>query len=93
MSSTSSQIPEYRTTSVCNGREAGAGFADPDYELSVEWRAGGAAGSGDGLARADRQRLVVKRLYGPRKMSKSFRLGKLAQKALERKSCEVDFLD
>nr|WP_174772261.1 flavodoxin family protein [Paraburkholderia sp. SG-MS1] len=92
----------------CNARKspitqkAGAGFADPDYDLSVEWRAASERIKAAQARQQDRSTpsrvLIVngssRNDYTcPGEMSKSFRLGKLAQQTLERKACEVDFLD
>jgi multimeric flavodoxin WrbA len=82
--------------------KAGPGFADPDYELSIEWRA-----TRDALLEADtRQKdpksasrvLVIcgsSRNDGscPGEMSKTFRLAKIAEETLKGASMEVDFLD
>jgi multimeric flavodoxin WrbA len=82
--------------------KAGAGFHDPDYELSVEWRAASKRIKAAQIRHQDRagvSRVLVINASSrndftcPGEMSKSFRLGKLAQETLERKSCEVDFLD
>ncbi|WP_408242825.1 MULTISPECIES: hypothetical protein [Paraburkholderia] len=80
----------------------GEGFEDPDYDLSAEWRAASdrikAAQPGQ-QDRASRPRILIVNASSrndntcPGEMSKSFRLGKLAQEAGERKSREVDFLD
>ena len=83
-------------------QKAGRGFADPDYELSVEWRA-----TRDTLLRAEkrqkdpktRSRVLVicgsSRNDGscPGEMSKTFRLAKIAAETLEKKRIEVDLLD
>ncbi|WP_426110776.1 flavodoxin family protein [Massilia sp. PWRC2] len=82
--------------------KAGAGFADPDYDLSIEWKA-----SRDKLlALAARQqdpatRSRVLLINGsarndgscPGEMSKSFRMTVLARKILEADGIEVDLLD
>ncbi len=81
---------------------AGPGFADPEYELSVEWRA-----TRDRLHAAEarqkdaatRSRVLVicgsSRNDGscPGEMSKTFRLATLAREELESKGIEVDLLD
>ena len=82
--------------------KAGAGFADPDYELSIEWRA-----TRDKLLAAQekqkdpatRSRVLVvcgsSRNDGscPGEMSKTFRLSKIVAEVLESQSIEVDLLD
>ncbi|MDQ3025102.1 MAG: flavodoxin family protein [Pseudomonadota bacterium] len=82
--------------------KAGPGFADPKYELSVEWRA-----THDKLVAAEKKQknsrtrsrvLVVcgsSRNDGtcPGEMSKTFRLSKLVSEVLEEASVEVDLLD
>jgi len=82
--------------------KAGAGFADPEYDLSVEWRA-----TRDRLLAAQREwalpgtrsrALLVcgsSRNDGtcPGEMSKTFRLVQLARAALESSGIEVDLLD
>lgn len=85
-------------------RKAGPGFADPDYDLSVEWRE-----ARDRLLAAQKRQeqpdtpsrvLLVccsSRNDGscPGEMSKSFRLTQLAREVIEREGqgCEVDVLD
>ncbi|QGZ67098.1 flavodoxin family protein [Paraburkholderia acidisoli] len=82
--------------------KAGAGFKDPDYELSVEWKAASdrikAAQARQQSPGAPSRVLIVNASARndytcPGEMSKSFRLGKLAQETLEHNACEVDFLD
>ncbi len=82
--------------------KAGPGFADPGYDLSVEWKA-----ASDRLKRAEIRNkdaatpsrvLVIcgsPRNDGtcPGEISKTFRLAKLAQEALAAETIEVDFLD
>jgi multimeric flavodoxin WrbA len=82
--------------------KAGPGFADPDYDLSVEWKE-----TRDRLLRAEaRQKeagtpsrvLVVcgsSRNDGtcPGEMSKTYRLAKIAEEVLKAEAIEVDFLD
>ena len=82
--------------------KAGPEFHDPDYDLSVEWRA-----TRDALAAAERKQkdpatrsrtLVIvgsSRNDGscPGEMSKTFRLAKIAQQTLEEAGIEVDLLD
>lgn len=91
-----------------NGRKApvtakaGPGFADPDYELSVEWRA-----TRDRLLVAEaRQKEAATRSRAlvicgsprndgtcPGEMSKTFRLAHLAMDELAAARIEADFLD
>jgi len=82
--------------------KAGAGFADPDYELSDDWRA-----TRDRLRAAERRQrqpetrsrvLVIigsSRNDGtcPGEVSKSFRMAKIARSVLEKSRIEVDTLD
>ncbi|MGZ8294204.1 MAG: flavodoxin family protein [Telluria sp.] len=82
--------------------KAGPGFADPDYELSVEWRA-----ARDRLLEADqRQKDVatpsrVLLINGsarndgtcPGEISKTFRLTQLTKEVLEAEGIETDVLD
>ena len=82
--------------------KAGRGFANPGYDLSVEWRA-----TRDRLIEAEkrqkdaktRSRVLVicgsSRNDGscPGEMSKTFRLAKLAEEVLKAKRIEVDLLD
>jgi multimeric flavodoxin WrbA len=82
---------------------AGKGFADPDYELSVEWRA-----ARDAVRRAERaqkdpktrSRILVINASArtdqscPGEMSKSFRLAEIVRETIERNAgFEVDLLD
>jgi hypothetical protein len=91
-----------------NGRKspvtekAGAGFRDPDYDLSVQWRAARERIKAAKARQQDRSTpsrvLIVNASLRndytcPGEMSKSFRLGKLAQQTLEARGCEVEFLD
>jgi len=83
-------------------QKAGPGFKDPDYDLSIEWRA-----THDKLLAAEkrqkdpatRSRVLVicgsSRNDGscPGEMSKTFRLAKLAAEVLEGANIEVDLLD
>jgi multimeric flavodoxin WrbA len=83
-------------------RKAGPEFADPDYDLSVEWLE-----TRDNLIRAqaawDDPNSATRALAicgsprndgtCPGENSKTFRLARLAQEALEDASIEVDFLD
>jgi multimeric flavodoxin WrbA len=82
--------------------KAGPGFANPDYDLSIEWKE-----THDKLLAAEKKQkdpatksrvLVVvgsSRNDGtcPGEMSKTFRLSKMAQEELERAGIEVDLLD
>ena len=83
-------------------QKAGKGFADPAYELSVEWKA-----TRDRLLKIDAYRKSAKsksrvlvicgspRNDGtcPGEMSKTYRLAEITQRTLERESVEVDLLD
>ena len=82
--------------------KAGAEFADPDFDLSVEW-----------LERRDRILAAQKKQSNPKarsrvlvicgssrsdgtcpgEMSKTFRLAKIAEETLKKEKIEVDFLD
>jgi multimeric flavodoxin WrbA len=82
--------------------KAGPGFADPDYDLSVEWRA-----TRDKLIAAEarqkdpatRSRVLIicgaARNDGscPGEISKTFRMTKLAAETLDARDIEVDLLD
>lgn len=83
-------------------RPAGEGYADPSYELSVDWLAARARieqavtrqRDPEGPARV----LVIcaaARNDGtcPSEMSKTFRLAGLAREVLEAEGCEIDLLD
>ena len=84
-------------------RRAGRGFADPDFELAVEWleaRARIQSAEKKQKSRRSPARILV--INGsarsdqscPGEMSKSYRLARLASAAIERvKGFEVDFLD
>ncbi|MBV6319739.1 flavodoxin family protein [Duganella violaceipulchra] len=102
------QVEEIAWTSYRDGRKApvtqkaGSGFADPDYELSVEWRA-----TRDRLLAAEkRQKDVATRsrvllVVGaarndgscPGEISKTFRMAQWAQQALAESDIENDLLD
>ena len=83
-------------------RKAGAGFADPEFELSVQWLE-----TRDRIQEAERKQkdkssksrvLVVcgsSRSDGtcPGEMSKTYRLAKICEQALKKERIEVDFLD
>jgi multimeric flavodoxin WrbA len=83
-------------------RKAGAGFADPDYDLSVEWLAARdaietARAENADPARPSRVLLVIgsPRNDGscPGEVSKSFRLARWMQEEVEGQGIEVDVLD
>lgn len=83
-------------------RPAGAGFADPQYELSVEWLATRDAIQRAAQTHADqhgRTRVLLICAASrndktcPGEMSKTFRLVTLARAAIEAEDCEVDLLD
>jgi len=83
-------------------RKAGAGFSDPDYELSVEWleareRIAAAQARQRDPATRSRVLLVIgsPRNDGscPGEISKTFRLAGVAREALEAERVEVDVLD
>ena len=83
-------------------RKAGAGFADPEFELSVQWLE-----THDRIAAAEKKQkqkstpsrvLVVcgsSRSDGtcPGEMSKTYRLARICEEVLEKEGIEVDFLD
>jgi multimeric flavodoxin WrbA len=83
-------------------RKAGPGFADPDYELSVDWLTA-REHIAEAQARHDDTALprTVLLVNGssrsehtcPGEVSKSFRLAKLAEGELRAGGCEVEFLD
>ena len=82
--------------------KAGPGFADPDYDLSVEWVAANRAVEAAARRQADANspsRVLVISCSArndqtcPGEMPKSFRLVKLAQQVLENHSIDVDLLD
>jgi multimeric flavodoxin WrbA len=82
--------------------KAGAGFADPDYDLSVEWLETSnrlkAAEARQKDAKTPSRVLVIcgsARNDGscPGEMSKTFRLAKIAEETLRAASMETDFLD
>jgi multimeric flavodoxin WrbA len=84
-------------------RRAGSGFADPDYELSLDWlearRAIRAAQREHRSRRGPSRVLLINGSMRsdqtcPGEMSKSYRLAQIAQRALAREPrFEVDFLD
>jgi multimeric flavodoxin WrbA len=91
---------EYRKAP--NTRKAGPGFADPDYDLSLDWLAARDAIRAAAARREDRSlpsRVLV--INGsartdqscPGEMSKTYRLAKHAQAAIEEAGYEVDLLD
>ncbi len=82
--------------------KAGAGFADPDYDLSVEWKATRdrlIAAEISQKATATRSRVLLicssARNDGscPGEISKTWRLTLIAQEILEHAGIEVDLLD
>jgi multimeric flavodoxin WrbA len=83
-------------------RKAGPGFADPDFELPIEWleardRVREAQQQHQDPGRRDRV-LVVNGAARhdqtcPGEMSKTFRLASLARDEIERSGAECDFLD
>jgi multimeric flavodoxin WrbA len=83
-------------------RRAGPGFAEPDFELPLEWLAARRevlAAQRAWKSRAGPGRVLL--INGsartdqscPGEMSKTYRLASLARVELERAGCEVDFLD
>ena len=83
-------------------RKAGKGFADPKFELSVEWlqtRNRLIAAEKKQKDKKTKSRVLVvcgsSRSDGtcPGEMSKTFRLAKLCEQVLEKEKIEVDFLD
>jgi len=83
-------------------RRAGSGFADPDYELSVEWlstRASIRKAARQHASRKSRSRVLVICAASrndktcPGEMSKTYRLTQIARRALQAARCEVDLLD
>jgi multimeric flavodoxin WrbA len=83
-------------------RKAGAGFEDPQYEISIEWLAAQAAildaarQHSDPAART-RALLICASSRNdktcPGEMSKTFRLTQIARDILSAEQCEVDLLD
>ncbi|WP_250455313.1 flavodoxin family protein [Caballeronia sp. ATUFL_M2_KS44] len=83
-------------------QKAGAGFKDPDYELSVEWREArdrieAASARQRDCTSATRVLVVIGSSRNdftcPGEMSKTFRLAKRAEAILQAESMEVDLLD
>jgi len=83
-------------------RKAGPGYADPDYELSVDWIKAKAAidaarARHEDTARTPRVLIVNAASRSehtcPGESSKSFRLGKLAEEVLAGEGLDIDFLD
>jgi multimeric flavodoxin WrbA len=83
-------------------RKAGAEFADPTYDLSVEWLAAREAiRNAERIQREPSSRRRVLLICGstrndatcPGEMSKTFRLTQLARESLEADDIEVDLLD
>src|SRR5437764_7489737 len=82
--------------------KAGPGFADPDYDMSIEWKAARnrlLAAEARQKDPATRSRVLVicgsSRNDGscPGEMSKTYRLSRIVQEVLEGAGLEVDFLD
>jgi multimeric flavodoxin WrbA len=82
--------------------KAGPGFADPDYDLSIEWKAArdrllAAEQTQKDPATRSRVLLIVGSARNdgscPGEMSKSFRMTQLARSVLEGAGIEVDLLD
>jgi multimeric flavodoxin WrbA len=83
-------------------RKAGAGFADPDYDVSIEWlHAREAIQAAEKIQRDPARKRRVLLICGssrsdmtcPGEMSKTFRLTQLARQSLESAAIEVDMLD
>jgi multimeric flavodoxin WrbA len=83
-------------------RKAGAGFADPDYDLSIEWTHAHDAIEAAARRQCDpTQRRRVLLICGsarndntcPGEMSKTFRLVKIAESALASAGVDIDLLD
>ncbi|MDO9437775.1 flavodoxin family protein [Hydrogenophaga sp.] len=83
-------------------QKAGAGYADPDYDLSSEWvatkaRIDAAQARWSQPATPSRVLLICASARNdgtcPGEISKTFRLTQIAQKALEQEQIEVDLLD
>jgi multimeric flavodoxin WrbA len=83
-------------------RKAGPDFADPNYDLSIDWlharaaiQRAQAAHDGDG----EKRRVLVINCSSrsehtcPGEMSKSWRLAEIARKTVEREDCTVELLD
>lgn len=82
--------------------KAGAGFADPDYDLSVDWLAAKRAVDAAKAEHADREGPCRFLLVNgssrsehtcPGEMSKSWRLVEIARKVLDRSDSVVEVLD
>ena len=83
-------------------RKAGVGYADPDYELALDWIAASeaiatAARQHDDAAAPDRILLINGSSRSehtcPGEMSKTFRLAQIAQDVFTQDKATVDFLD
>ena len=83
-------------------RKAGPGFADPDYDLSVEWLAArDRIHAAQAKQREPSTRSRALAIVGsprndgtcPGEISKSFRLARIAEETLAGAGIEVDFLD
>ena len=103
-----SQVEEVAWSNYIKGNKApvtekaGAGFADPDYELSVEWkdtrdRLLAAEATQKDPATKSRVLLICGSARNdgscPGEMSKTFRMTEIAKKVLKAKRIEVDVLD
>src|SRR5688500_13832424 len=83
-------------------RKAGSDFADPEYELPIEW-----LDTRDRILQAEREQADTSRIGRvllvcgaarhdqtcPGEMSKTFRLASLAREEIEAKDLQCDFLD
>jgi len=102
------QLETIAWSNYCEGRKAprthkaGQGFADPDYDLSDEWRSTCEAIAKAKISHADPQSpsrvllvCAADRNDGtcPGEMSKSWRLAREAEKILLAATIDVDFLD
>lgn len=83
-------------------RKAGAGYADPDYELSTDWITAREAIEAARISHDDPATpLTVLLVNGssrsehtcPGEVSKSWRLAQISRETLEEEDCAVDFLD
>ncbi|MEX3936664.1 flavodoxin family protein [Paraburkholderia phymatum] len=83
-------------------QKAGAGYADPDYDLSVEWREASLRVKAAQTRQQDpsaRSRILIINASSrndytcPGEMSKSFRLAKRIESVIKAANFEADFLD
>ncbi|WP_245763309.1 flavodoxin family protein [Paraburkholderia diazotrophica] len=83
-------------------QKAGAGYADPDYDLSVEWREASQRVNAAQARQQDpstRSRILVINASSrndytcPGEMSKSFRLAKRVEAVIQAANFDADFLD